>query len=261
MTRDQRHPELSARAPAFVPQARPQRGAVTASKDGRSPEFNVCSTPTSPRSRLVYDNQVAGIPSHWIPIYGSGHGIFYDPVTKLFYNDGPPRPALERRGGKAPPTHKSIPAPSIRLQREDIFHVQPPSLTQPIAEALEDDPCAIERYHCRCRDAWLADPHDCPDEGEVEEESPRQAPASKATPGAIRPGDTSPPDSLTHGLAVGDLSYMTPQQRHTHGYSERIPISMPGTTGMVVVPLWMDGGRQGRIRARSMWSGLSCYVK
>ncbi|KAL8763908.1 MAG: hypothetical protein Q9184_000351 [Pyrenodesmia sp. 2 TL-2023] len=258
MTRGQRYPELSARAPAFVPQAARCGGAATASEEGRSPGSNAYFTLTGPPSRLIYDNQVAGIPSHWIPIYGSGHGIFYDPVTKLFYNDGYPRPALERRDDRVQPVDTSMPTPRMGVQQENIFHVHPPSLTAPITAPKENNPNAMERYYCRCRDVWLANPHDCPNEGEVGEESAREVPAWKATPGAIRPSDTIPLESFTYGLAVGDLSYMIPQQRHTHGYSERMPMPLPGMAETVVVPLWIDGGEQGRVRTRSMWSGLSC---
>ncbi len=199
----------------------------------------------------MYDNQVAGIPNHWVPVYGSGHGIFYDPVTKLFYNDGFPRPALERRDVKVRPVDNSNPSHPIRLRRQDILHIHPPPLAEPIKQAVENSPGAMERYYCRCVNAWLASAHDCPDEDDAKEDSTRQVPASKETPGAIRPDDEILPESLSNGFAVGDLCHMTWQQRHPCGSSERLPMLLPGVAELVVVPSWIDRGRQERIRA---WS-------
>lgn len=166
-----------------------------------------------PSNRPIYDNQVPEVPSHWIPIYGSGHGIFYDPVTKLFYNDGPPRPTLERPDGTMQPMDDANPVPPIGFQPEDVLHLQPPSLTEPVARAMESNPHAIRRYYCRCRAAWLETPHGCPDEVGGEEHLGGPAPPIRATPGAIRPSDVLPPEYFTHDLAVGDLGYLTPQQR------------------------------------------------
>ncbi|KAI4208263.1 MAG: hypothetical protein LQ346_000143 [Caloplaca aetnensis] len=250
MTRRQSHPQLWARAPAFVPRARSQQGAVAALEERRSPASDTYSTSTSPPGRLIYDNQVAGIPSHWVPVYGSGHGIFYEPVTKLFYNDGFPRPAMERRDGKVRPVdNSSLPHP-IGLRRQDILHIHSPSLTEPINQAVENSPSAVERYYCRCVDAWLVNSHDCPDEDDAKEDSTRQVPALKVTPGAISPDDEIQPESSTRGLAGGDLCHRSWQQRHTYGYSERMPMLLPGVAETVVVPSWVDGGRQGWIRAR-----------
>ncbi|KAL8907786.1 MAG: hypothetical protein Q9207_001189 [Kuettlingeria erythrocarpa] len=261
MTRCQSHPKLWAKAPAFVPRARSQQGAVAASGECRSPPSDTCFTSTSPPSRFMYDNQVAGIPSHWIPVYGSGHGVFYDPVTKLFHNDAFPRPALERRDGQVRHVDNGKPSHPIGLRRQDILHIHPPSLTEPVKQAVENSPSAMERYYCRCVDAWLVNAHDCPDDDDAKEDSARQVPASKVTPGVAGQDDEILPESLTHGLAVGDLCHMSWQQRHNHGYSERMPMLLPGATEMGSVPSWMDGGRQEGIRARSSWSGLSCQIE
>ncbi|KAL8959767.1 MAG: hypothetical protein Q9193_003418, partial [Seirophora villosa] len=124
---------LSAAAPVFVPRQRIREGLPWQAGRHTSPLSSTWSTSTTPPSRPVYDNEVPQIPTHWIPIYGAGHGIFYDPVTKLFHNDGPPRPTLERADGTTQTMDEKIAIPRIGFRSEDILHLQPPSLTEPIA--------------------------------------------------------------------------------------------------------------------------------
>lgn len=49
-----------------------------------------------------YDHGLDGVPSHYIPLYGSSHGMFYDPIIKMFVGDGPPRSTPERPDGSMP---------------------------------------------------------------------------------------------------------------------------------------------------------------
>lgn len=49
-----------------------------------------------------YEHGLDNVPTHYIPLYGSLHGIFYDPVTEMFVGDGPPRPTPERPDGSLP---------------------------------------------------------------------------------------------------------------------------------------------------------------
>ncbi|KAL8785170.1 MAG: hypothetical protein Q9213_003516 [Squamulea squamosa] len=173
--------------------------------------------PTAPRAsnRPTYDNQVPGIPTHWIPIYGAGHGIFYDPVTKLFYGDGPPRPGLERSDGSMPEMDTMEPLPRLGEDREDVLHIQPRAVTDPIVRRMQEKPIVGRRWYCKCQNGWLERRHDCPDD---------RVPPGILWPGgvppgmmaAIRPGDTIPMDSFTHDLGIGDLDYLTATQRHAY---------------------------------------------
>ncbi|KAL8840894.1 MAG: hypothetical protein Q9170_001158 [Blastenia crenularia] len=163
------------------------------------------------------------IPTHWIPIYGAGHGIFYDPIGKLFYGDGEPRATLERLDGSMQQIDNSVPSPPIGFQPEDILHFQPPSMTEPLVQQVEDEPNAIRRYYCRCEDAWLEESHQCPVEGQWEDAF--EDPVSPAgTISAIRPGDVIPMESITHELVMGDLSYLVPQQRFAYEHGSPMPI-------------------------------------
>ncbi|KAL8722212.1 MAG: hypothetical protein Q9225_001257 [Loekoesia sp. 1 TL-2023] len=233
---------LSAAAPEFVPgayQNMPIIPTISEMKTFPTPQPNASSPSTTSTLRPFYDNQVPGIPTHWIPIYGAGHGIFYDPITKLFHGDGDPRPTLERPDGSMQPMDNSITTPAIGSQTEDLLHLQQPWMTRPIVREVENGPNAVRRYYCRCRDAWLEYPHDCPLERRGEEMlEDRVRPL-----GRIRPGDVIPLESITHDLAVGDLSYLTSQQRFA--YEHGLPMLMPsvaGGMGMVPPNASMRGG-------------------
>ncbi len=49
-----------------------------------------------------YDHGLEDLPSHYIPLCGALHGMFFDPITNLFVGDGPPRPTPERPDGSMP---------------------------------------------------------------------------------------------------------------------------------------------------------------
>ncbi|KAL8769145.1 MAG: hypothetical protein Q9209_004779 [Squamulea sp. 1 TL-2023] len=187
------------------------------------PPTNLPSS-TAPRAsnRPIYDNHVPGIPTHWIPIYGAGHGIFYDPMTKLFYGDGPPRPDLERSDDSMPEMDTMEPLPRLGEHREDVLHIQPRAVTDPIVRRMQEKPIVGRRWYCKCQGKWLDQRHDCPDD-RVPPGIPWSGGVSPAMMAAIRPGDKISIDSFTHDLAIGDLDYLTPTQRHACYNSTSIP--------------------------------------
>lgn len=219
------HQVLSATASDFVPRTR--RNMPTISEEGRSfasRSRTSSTTPPRPR-RAIYDNRVSGIPTHWIPIYGAGHGIFYDPVSKLFYGDGAPRPTLERSDGTMQPMDNKKPIPPFGFQSEDILHIQPQSMIESLVKEVENDHHVLRRYYCRCEDAWLERPHECPIGWEGEEEL-----VDQTSPIALWPETEIPSRSTTHDLVIGDLSYLTPRQLYAYEYG--MPMLMPSVTGM-----------------------------
>ncbi|KAL9006849.1 MAG: hypothetical protein Q9188_000380 [Gyalolechia gomerana] len=244
---------FSATASEFIPWARRSMPIMSKEEKSFGSHSRISSTAVPRLSRSNYDNQVSGVPTHWIPIYGAGHGIFYDIVSKLFYGDGAPRLTLERSDGSMQPIDDSIPVSPFGFQSEDILHLQPPSMVETVVKEVENDSNTLKRYYCRCKDAWLKRPHDCPvewegQEGFVDKAIPMQGMA------AIRPGDVVPLESITHDIAVGDLSYLTPQQRYA--YEHGLPILMPSVTGrMGVISSQVDTEGVGmRIRGESVGS-------
>ncbi|KAL8731834.1 MAG: hypothetical protein Q9166_003118 [cf. Caloplaca sp. 2 TL-2023] len=185
------------------------------------------STPAGPFNRPIYDNQVPGIPTHWIPIYGAGHGLFYDPVTKLFHGDSPPRPDLERSDGTLPEMENTESLPGFGAHREDVLHIQPRAVTDPLIQRMQATAITDRRYFCKCRNTWLARRHNCPDD-----RVPPGTPWSGRLPtfnvtAAIRPRDTISASSFTHDLAVGDLDYLSPAQRYA--YDNNLPMPIAGS--------------------------------
>ena len=181
---------------------------------------------TAPSSLPVYSNGMPDIPSHWVPLYGAAHGMFYDSLTKLFHGDGPPRPTLERPGGGMPPTDTSIPIPRIGGSRYDQLHIQPISLTQPATLRLMSAvPPPNAYFFCHCRKAWLPYHHNCPDKSE-----PANFVMPSPPPGAsiaIRPGDRLPDSWITHQNPVRDTGYLTPEQRAAFQSGLRITTPTP----------------------------------
>ncbi|KAL9595618.1 MAG: hypothetical protein Q9219_006324 [cf. Caloplaca sp. 3 TL-2023] len=206
---------LSAAAPEFVPRAYPPMPSIPEEETNRTVQANVPIP--SKVAQPIYDNQVPSVPTHWVPIYGSGHGIFYDPLTKLFFGDGLPRPTLERPDGTIQPIDMSTPLPPFGYQQEDVLHLQPHSMAMPTVRKVENDPDAVKRYYCRCREMWMIKPHDCPIDWED----------AQATTTVIRPGDPIPLISFTHDLAIGDLGYLTPQQRYAYESGVPMPMNAP----------------------------------
>ncbi len=160
------------------------------------------SPPPSGVSPLgVYDNETPGVPSHWIPLYGSVHGMFWDPLTKLFMGDGAPRPTLHRADGTTP----CGPDTAAEADRaafpvgnpEDVMHVQRSTLTAP----HQDRPYAPanDRFFCWCTERWLPSPHNCPPDTS-------RIPAGAGAP--IRPDTVLPDGWVTHTAPINDTSYL-----------------------------------------------------
>ncbi|KAL8941927.1 MAG: hypothetical protein Q9216_001955 [Gyalolechia sp. 2 TL-2023] len=228
ITRQSNHSFLSATASEFVPP--PRRNMPTISEEERSlaTHSRASSIAAICSRRPVYHNHTPGVPTHWVPVYGAGHGMFYNPVSKLFYGDGAPRPTIERQNGSIQPINHGTPIPPIGFQPEDVLHLQPPSMIDKVAMDVENDVDAVRRYYCRCKNAWLEWPHKCPLEWEGEDVFVDQTlPTGATTP--IRPGDRIPRESITHDLAVGDLNYLTARQRYA--YEHGLPMLMPSVTG------------------------------
>lgn len=158
--------------------------------------------PPSGESPLeVYDNETPGVPSHWIPLYGSVHGMFYDPLTKLFMGDGTPRPTLHRADGTTPcppdPDAEADQAAFPIGNPEDVLHVQRSSFTAPhIGQPYVP---AHTRFFCSCTGRWTASPHPCPPDTST-------IPAGAAAP--IRPDTVLPAGWVTHTAPIRDTSYL-----------------------------------------------------
>ena len=62
-----------------------------------------------------------------------------------------------------------------------------------------------------CRGGWLGVRHDCPDLREPAHAAGEQLPEGVTR--VLRPGDRMPVEEMTHLVRIGDLSYMTDEQR------------------------------------------------
>ncbi|KAI4227077.1 MAG: hypothetical protein L6R36_002696 [Xanthoria steineri] len=205
-----------------IPETRPThlRDIFNGPTSNLPPSFT--TTTTTPFNQPIYDNQTPGIPTHWIPLYGACHGLFYDPITKLFHGDGPPRPDLERSDGSMPEMDTMKPLLRFGEHRDDCLHIQPHAVTDPLVRRMRASPIVGRRYYCRCQHRWLTQRHDCPEDGMSYGTEWSGGVPPRGTTVAVRPGDTIPTSSFTHQLAVGDLGYLTPAQRYA--YDGNLPI-------------------------------------
>lgn len=185
--------------------------------------------PPSPRSRRLvllpaFQHGLAGVPSHYVPLQGALTGMFFDPVTRMYVGDGPPRSTPHRSDRTVPTalTREQVnmeTAPEEPVNIDDMVHVQ--SLEQINSIEDEADECATtnaqtgqvpfdlsytptsvptrpyEAYWCHCRQMWLSDPHDCPE---------LPTPAFPTTM-PIRPGTELPADWITHRIVVDPSIY------------------------------------------------------
>lgn len=97
------------------------------------------------------------------------------------------------------------------------------------------------------------------------------APSLRAAPLAIRPMDVIPPESFTHDLVVGDLSYLTLEQRYVYERGQAMGMRAAGLSGGAFMPGWVGSGgteewianeqeesriaRKRRVRARRLVAG------
>ena len=149
------------------------------------PSSQASEQPTAdPPNLNDYAHGVPGIPSHYIPLYGVCHGMFYDPVTNLYVGDGPPRSKPERPDGKYPCT--TVPmmdaAPKPKRPTGDPMHIQSKAFIQNAIASGKDrlatnisrpatypansssliaSGTAFKLYFCRCTGRWLHEPHEC----------------------------------------------------------------------------------------------------
>lgn len=98
-------------------------------------------------------------------------------------------------------------------------------MIESLVKEVENDHHVLRRYYCRCEDAWLERPHECPIGWEGEEEL-----VDQTSPIALWPETEIPSRSTTHDLVIGDLSYLTPRQLYAYEYG--MPMLMPSVTGM-----------------------------
>ncbi|KAL9613132.1 MAG: hypothetical protein Q9167_002297 [Letrouitia subvulpina] len=165
---------LSAEAPAFVPLAQRVLLSFAETAEGREKQYKefmervqadeASAGRRGPNGLPIYENQLDHISSHWIPIYGAGHGMFFDAATNDFRGDGLPRPTFERPVGTIPGRHQRRP----RLIRpwehpEDPLHIQPTVFVSQ-SRPVSPDYGTQHRYLCSCTGSWLPEEHDCPQE-------------------------------------------------------------------------------------------------
>ncbi|KAL8661388.1 MAG: hypothetical protein Q9202_005630 [Teloschistes flavicans] len=222
-------PTLNLRIPAFrgastqPPVASTQPSGASTQPPGVSIQPPRIPTHNPATGRPYYDNQTPGIPTHFVPLYGAAHGMFYDPLTRLFHGDGPPRPTLSRLSADPRPMDNVVPPlRPLGYRQTDHLHLQPHSVTAPAisrAQQQAGEPGAAQMrtyYYCACVNRWLAERHDCPAEaisevgGNWRDGVP---PVGTVPPGVVRPGDVIPPEEMTHDVLVQDMSYLTPEQR------------------------------------------------
>lgn len=169
-----------------------------------APRSALASSPSPPSGNqplALYDNETPGIPSHWIPLYGATHGMFYDPFTKMFMNDGAPRPTVHRTDGTTPCASNEGVAAAAAAHPvgniEDALHVQRSTLTTPHLDRPYAP--ANNQYYCWCTGRWLSSPHNCALDASV-------VPAGAGAP--IRPGTVLPANWVTHVAPIRDTSYV-----------------------------------------------------
>lgn len=153
-------------------------------------------------------------------MYGPCHGMFFDPVTRMFVGDGPPRSTPRRADGSFPGTTQAQFAAELaaRSQQpvnpEDALHVQPAGYADSVGAAAEREaqtepvrPRGVAptsaptrpftSYFCRCTGRWLPQRHNCPE--------PRRTPLPSGQP--ILPGTVLPRSWYTHELIIDASIY------------------------------------------------------
>lgn len=223
--------------------------------------------PPSPRSRRLvllpaFQHGVSGVPSHYVPLQGALTGMFFDPVTRMYVGDGPPRSTPHRSDRTVPTTltrdqvnMEAVSEEPVNI--DDVVHVQ--SLEQ--INSIEDEadervaknpqpgqvpfdlsytPTSVptrpyEAYWCRCRQIWLTCPHDCPE------------PPTPAFPTTmpIRPGTELPADWITHRIVVDPSIYrsgIVPKETPAAAASS---CAVEGEFGSDILARWFAPGPAG----------------
>lgn len=123
------------------------------------------TAPPPPPVRETYNCDVSGVPSHWVPFYGSAFGLFYDPVTDMFAGDGPPRRCIHR------PRDCSLPSVPNAFTWFDYCNAPPRAYLD--SRHLQSRAFAVRfgevhlsdgetRFFCFCVKRWRTWPHRCP---------------------------------------------------------------------------------------------------
>ena len=107
-----------------------------------------------------FNNGLHGVPSHWIQLYGTAHGMFYDPITKLFFDDGPPRTSLLRSPDGGLPCQVDPMAQFAALEEDpgDAIHMTSKPLMAQFATVTTE---AVPKMYCRCTGNWVEEAHEC----------------------------------------------------------------------------------------------------
>lgn len=150
--------------------------------------------------------------------------MFFDPVTRMYVGDGPPRSTPHRSDRTVPTTltREQVNMEAVSeepVNIDDMVHVQTLEQINSIEDEADErvatnpqpgqvpfdlsyTPTSVpthpyEAYWCRCRQTWLTCPHDCPE------------PPTPAFPTAmpIRPGTELPADWITHRIVVDPSIY------------------------------------------------------
>ncbi|KAI4165866.1 MAG: hypothetical protein LQ342_000297 [Letrouitia transgressa] len=152
----------------------------------------------------IYENSHEYVPGHWIPIFGAGHGMFYDVATNDFRGDGLPRPSFERLSGTIPGRHPRRP----RLLRPweqpaEFFHIQPTVFTSQVPQASPNHAHGMQhQYFCSCTGSWLLQGHDC-----IPEQLDHEARYMDAAP-ALRSVQDLHDGWVTRRVLIGNMLYL-----------------------------------------------------
>ena len=144
-----------------------------------------------------FDNGLQGVPSHWVQLYGTAHGMFYDPITKLFFGDGPPRTSLLRTpsGGLPCQVDPMAKFPALEEDLGDAIHMISKPLMAQFATITAE---AVPKMYCRCTGNWVEEAHEC---------SPVVA-APHPVQMILPRGTCFLPQWITHNNTASDTSYI-----------------------------------------------------
>ena len=152
----------------------------------------------------TYNSTVSGVPSHWIPFYGSTLGVFYDTLTDMFVGDGPPRRSIHR------PWNGSLPSTIYNSSESEYVSHLPSTMydyrhLQPGAFANRHEKTYLSqgqtRFYCFCRKCWLAYYHRCP-------MSSHELQFGELRPPVVRPRTMLPGSWIYRGNVVKDKDYI-----------------------------------------------------
>ena len=197
------------------------------------------TAPPPPPVRQIYDNAISGVPSHWIPLYGSAFSLFYDPLTDMFVGDGPPRRSIHRPWDGSLPASTSGGSTGFEIGSSppcaylDDLHVQPLVMVDRSSDAHLGD--GESRFYCFCIRNWRAYPHRCP----VSSVWP-------VPPAVVPPRGWIPGDWVCRDAPVKDKAYLGDEQMVRLSLlllSRRIPLKI-----FVSLTLFVRASTGSRIR-------------